>query len=75
MGSVPRARPFDRHGKHHRSAGLGEREHVIPPGDLVEVGCHEPAGVARQQRVDTDGVFTVQVSEDDLIVEREETLA
>ena len=75
MGAVPGTGPLDSHGQPYRSAGLCEREHVILPGDLVEVSCHEPAGVARQQRVDTDGVVAVQVTEDHRIVERHECLA
>ena len=57
------------HGGRHanRPARLGERQHVVGPGTLVEVGGQEPAGLVREEWVDADDMAPLKVIENDLI--------
>ena len=72
VSALPRPRALDgaRHPSH--PARLGEREHVVRPGALVEVGRHEPAGLVREERVDAHHVAPLEVVPDDLIRHCEE---
>jgi hypothetical protein len=71
---MPRSRALDRGRDAGAPAGLRERQHVVGPGSLVEVGRDEPACVIREQRIGADDVPLLEVIEDHLIRHREERL-
>lgn len=56
MGALSGSGPFDGNWHPSRPAGLREREHVVGPGALVEVGGKKPARLVRQERIDADDV-------------------
>jgi hypothetical protein len=72
--AMPRSRALDRGRDAGAPAGLRERQHVVGPGSLVEVGSDEPACLIREQRVSGDDVPPLEVIEDDLIRHRAERL-
>jgi hypothetical protein len=74
MGTLPRSRTLDGGRYSDCAARLGEREHVVRPGVLVEVGRHEPACLVREERVDAHDVPPLEVVPDDLIRHGKERL-
>jgi len=75
MSTVPRPRALDGAGHPDHPARLGERQHVVLPRALVDVGRDESAGLVREKRVDADHVAPLEVLPDDLVGHRQERQA
>ena len=72
--ALPGPRAFDRHRHAEISARLGEGSRIVGPAALVEVSREEPARVVDKKEVDSHDTLAVQMVEDCLFRDWEESL-
>ena len=74
VGSIAGARTFDGNWEARFPTCLRKCGDIVFPSGFVEVCRHEPADVTGQQRVHADGVLARQMTEQGMIIQRQERL-